>query len=90
MNILQLEERPPQYSAHGKTETQSSYIVPTIPSRLVTEKDQFKHPTTLALDPVSVIKSKQNVLCVIRKIIRKFVKASIPPHEIRYKNNTTP
>lgn len=43
----QLEDRPPQCSAHGSTEMRSAYIEPITPPRLVTDKDQFKHPANL-------------------------------------------
>ncbi|XP_053608979.1 uncharacterized protein LOC128674481 [Plodia interpunctella] len=42
-----LEDRPPQCSAHGSTEMRSAYIEPITPPRLVTDKDQFKHPANL-------------------------------------------
>ncbi|XP_060804346.1 uncharacterized protein LOC132902585 [Amyelois transitella] len=42
-----LEARPPQSTAHGTTEMRSAFVEPTAPSRLVTDKDQFKHPASL-------------------------------------------
>lgn len=49
----QLADRPPQITAHGTTEMKSAYTVPTIPARLITDKDQYKHPASLPLEPVS-------------------------------------
>ncbi|XP_039757374.1 uncharacterized protein LOC120631762 [Pararge aegeria] len=44
-----LADRTPASKAHGTTEMKSSYTVPTIASRLVTDKNQFKHPASLPL-----------------------------------------
>ncbi|KAM3962004.1 uncharacterized protein ACR2FA_003896 [Aphomia sociella] len=42
-----VEDRPPQLSAHASTEMRRSYTEPKIVSRLITDKDQFKHPACL-------------------------------------------
>ncbi|XP_026731055.1 uncharacterized protein LOC113496130 [Trichoplusia ni] len=48
-----IEDRVPQLSAHGTTEMRERYTPPVIPSRLVTDKDQYKLPTKIPLYPVS-------------------------------------
>ncbi|XP_075977095.1 uncharacterized protein LOC142977218 [Anticarsia gemmatalis] len=46
-----VEDRPPQLTAHGTTEMRSRYTRPVTPSRLVTNKDQYKHPDKLPMAP---------------------------------------
>nr|XP_034833065.1 uncharacterized protein LOC117989763 [Maniola hyperantus] len=46
-----LADRTPALTAHGTTEMKSSYTVPTVASRLVTDKNQFKHPASLPQVP---------------------------------------
>ncbi|KAL0828891.1 hypothetical protein ABMA28_003796 [Loxostege sticticalis] len=48
-----LEERVPQSSAHATSVMKTSFTPPTTPSRLVTDKDQFKHPASLP-DPFAI------------------------------------
>ncbi|XP_045774240.1 uncharacterized protein LOC123873438 [Maniola jurtina] len=49
-----LADRTPALTAHGTTEMKSSYAVPTVASRLVTDKNQFKHPASLPQVPPAV------------------------------------
>ncbi|XP_049875576.1 uncharacterized protein LOC126373461 [Pectinophora gossypiella] len=46
-----ITDQPPLQGVYGSTEMRSAYKVPTTPARLVTDKDQFKHPASLPLDP---------------------------------------
>ncbi|XP_026324684.1 uncharacterized protein LOC113233720, partial [Hyposmocoma kahamanoa] len=52
--LRKLADRPPQCTAHGTTEMKSAYTVPTTPARLVTDKDQYKHPASLPHDPPAI------------------------------------
>ncbi|CAG9788069.1 unnamed protein product [Diatraea saccharalis] len=49
-----ISERQPQCSAFTNSTMKESYSSPTIPPRLVTDKDQFKHPASLPLDPSEI------------------------------------
>ncbi|XP_063828510.1 uncharacterized protein LOC135077908 [Ostrinia nubilalis] len=49
-----LEERVPLCSAHATSVMKTSYPPPTTPPRLVTDKDQFKHPASLPPDPLEI------------------------------------
>lgn len=51
---FKLADRVPQCSAYGTTEMRSRYTPPVTPPRLITDKDQYKLPTKLPLDPVSI------------------------------------
>ncbi|KAG6440959.1 hypothetical protein O3G_MSEX001589 [Manduca sexta] len=53
-------DQPPRSSAHAKTEMQRCYTAPDVYPRLVTDKDQFKHPTTLPLDSLAIEQSWHN------------------------------
>ncbi|CAG9583149.1 unnamed protein product [Danaus chrysippus] len=54
----QLEVNVPAMTAHGTSEMRSSFIQPVIPSRVITDKDQFKHPNTIYTEPVRSPKPK--------------------------------
>ncbi|XP_052750318.1 uncharacterized protein LOC113511460 [Galleria mellonella] len=42
-----IEDRPPLRSAHATTEMRRSYTLPKIAPRLITDKDQYKHPACM-------------------------------------------
>ncbi|CAH2090289.1 unnamed protein product [Euphydryas editha] len=46
-----LEDRTPSEKVHGTSEMKSLYKAPVRASRLITDKDQFKHPASLHLEP---------------------------------------
>lgn len=52
---FQLDVNIPAMTAHGTSEMRNSYLQPVIPSRVITNKDQFKHPNTICKDPVCFI-----------------------------------
>ncbi|CAH0726959.1 unnamed protein product, partial [Brenthis ino] len=45
-----LTDRTPAHTAHGTSEMKDSFTEPVSHSRLVTNKDQFKHPASLRLE----------------------------------------
>lgn len=52
---LQLADRVPATHCHGTTEMRERYKEPTLSSRLVTDKNQHKHPHSLRLNPVKYL-----------------------------------
>ncbi|CAB3255578.1 unnamed protein product [Arctia plantaginis] len=46
-----IADRVPRLTAHGTTETKSQFTPPVTPSRLITNKDQYKYPATLPQAP---------------------------------------
>ncbi|KPI92611.1 GILT-like protein C02D5.2 [Papilio xuthus] len=52
-----VEDRPPACKVHGTTETKESFSTPPSYSRLITEKDQFKHPVSLENKPLTMTPS---------------------------------
>ncbi|OWR42817.1 hypothetical protein KGM_211361 [Danaus plexippus plexippus] len=48
--LASLDVNIPAMTAHGTSEMRNSYLQPVIPSRVITNKDQFKHPNTICTD----------------------------------------
>lgn len=72
--LKQLEDRTPAQRVHGTSEMKSSYTEPITPSRLISDKDQFKHPASLLLE---VVKKENNKLCFgIKFRIKNFISKS--------------
>ncbi|CAF4842420.1 unnamed protein product [Pieris macdunnoughi] len=46
-----LLHNPPDLAVFGLSETKNAFVRPSLSSRLVTDKDQFKHPASLPLNP---------------------------------------